>query len=200
MGRGLHVKQQTAVTGQASEIGLALERSGSSGSNWAFYVAESNNLGFRYNDDLMARINASDGQFVALSDARAKSAVEPLGAVLHKLLQLRPSSYSMSSYSMKGGSKVPSRSIGLIAQDVKPLFPEVVTVDEGLHGISYGQISVINTAAIIELHRVFSERLNELEAENAELRQLAKRNAELESRLAAIEAALLGDKTLTGGQ
>ncbi|MEE4303410.1 MAG: tail fiber domain-containing protein [Wenzhouxiangella sp.] len=195
--RDLHIKQRSTNN---AEIGLQIERSGASTNNWGFYIATSDNLGFRYNDTLMSRINASDGAYVALSDARAKHSVEPLTGVLDRLLKLRP-----SSYRMEVGASSQTRSTGLIAQEVRELFPSSVSVQDGLHGIKYSEITVLNTAALIELNERYSNRIAELEsesarrfaaleAESAALRELAERNRNLEKRLAALESILLANE------
>src|SRR6056297_127172 len=191
--RDLHVKQRSTSNG---EIGIQIERSGNS-NNWAMYIATSDNLGFRYNDNLMSRINASDGAYVAISDAGAKRSVEPLDDVLDKLLQLRPSSYLMVN-----GGESQSRSTGLIAQQVEALFPDSVSLQDGLYGIKYSEITVLNTAALIELNDRYSDirkrqdsriaalsrQVDRLQRQAEQLRGIAAQNAELEARMAAARA------------
>ena len=216
---GLHVKQQVAGGGP-SQIGLVMERSGTSTNNWAFYVATSANLGFRFNDDLVARIDTS-GEFATLSDARHKTDIEPLAGALERLVQLEPASYRMIM-----GSADDPVSLGLIAQQVSQILPGAVSEEEGTLGVYYNQITALNTAALIELNtrsldaiRGLDARLNSsvkrllelesektelgervaaLEVKNAELRQLAVRNAELEARLSALESLLVDGGEVAG--
>jgi hypothetical protein len=211
--RDFHIKQRSSTT---SEIGLQIERGGSSTNNWAFYVAVSDNLGFRYNDSLVARIDTS-GEFATLSDARFKTDIEPLFGALERVMQLEPSSYRMTV-----GAVDDETSVGLIAQQVGQVLPGAVSEEEGTLGVYYNQITALNTAALIELNtryvettrqqrKAFDEqqatielqrariarsksRLERVEAENAELRQIADRNIELEARLAALESVLLEDR------
>ena len=215
--RDLHIKQESSTN---SEIGLQIERSGTSGNNWAFYVAVSDNLGFRYNDNLVARIDTS-GEFATLSDANYKTDIEPLAGALERLVQLEPASYRMIM-----GSADDPVSFGLIAQQVSQILPGAVSEEEDTLGVYYNQITTLNTAALIELNTrslaatqrlnaelnasanrlskldaknsELGERVAALEVENIELRQLAEQNAELEARLAALESRLAKDRQLAG--
>lgn len=199
---GLHFKQQ--AVGGLSQIGLVLERGGSSTNNWAFYVATSDNLGFRYNDDLVARIDTA-GQFATLSDARFKTDIEPIEDPLARVLELEP-----AQYRMKSGTSDSAHSLGLIAQQVRDVIPAAVSDAEDTLGIRYNQITALNTAAIIELHAAMHKdrnRMAELQAENEtlrkrladrsirddEIRGIFERNEELEQRLLALEALLIGE-------
>lgn len=193
--RNLDIRQTTT---DSSQIGLQIENTSSN--NWAFYVAVSNNLGFRYNDTLQSRINATDGAYVQLSDARSKNSIEPLEKVLKKVLQLQPSSYFLNGASPEAG-----RSVGLIAQEVQHLFPELVSEQEGRYGINYSGLAVLNTAALIEMEAQHREQQNEIEALRAslanrdvmiaDLAEAAERtNQEMEARLARIEKLLQGEE------
>src|SRR6056297_2585800 len=150
--RDLHIKQSSTSNG---EVGLQIERSGANTNNWAFYVATSDNLGFRYNDTLVARIDTS-GAFAQLSDARFKTDIEPLSGALERLMRLEPASYRMT---MEAADDPVS--IGLIAQQVSDVLPGAVSEQEGTLGVYYNQITALNTAALIELN---TRRLAALEA------------------------------------
>lgn len=179
--RGLHIKQRGT---DGESIGLRVEQSGSSTNNWAMYIAVSDNLGFRYNDELMSRINASNGEYVALSDRRFKNSITPLDGVLDKVLELKPSSYLMN-----GSQTERSRTFGLIAQDVEPLFPEAVSKQEGTYGISYSNITVLNTAAIVEINEKFETKLT---TQDERITTLESENDELKQRLSALEEMVGG--------
>lgn len=176
--RDLHIRQSGTNN---SSIGLQIERGGSSTNNWAFYIATSDNLGFRYNDQLMSRINASDGEYVVLSDKRMKTDIEPLGRTLDNLLRLSP-----SSYFMKHDASRDQRSIGLIAQDVMEIFPSAVSKQEGLYGVSYGKIGVFAVRAIQEQQEIIESQ----ESRIAELEAQIAGQTELESRLERLEGIL----------
>lgn len=186
--RDLTIKQSSISN---TSIGIHLERSNSS-DNWGIYMATTNNLGFVINGDLVSRINAGSGAYELVSDARVKDTVEPLAPVLERLLKLNP-----SSYFMKSDDRRHAPAIGLIAQEVEPLFPEIVTRmdDEGdLMGLRYSELSVLNVQAIIELNARLESNVSTLADENAELRAevavlkvQSGQMQELEQRLAAVE-------------
>lgn len=203
--RDLHVKQSSTSNG---EIGLQIERSGSSTNNWAFYVATTDNLGFRYNDDLVARIDTS-GEFATLSDARFKTDIGPIQNPLQRLLELQPAQYRMQS-----GAAGSAPSLGLIAQQVRDVIPSAVSESEDTLGIRYNQITALNTAAIIEMNAAMQDdrnRMSRLQTENEMLRNqlvkrslqadeiqaIAERNDDLQRRVLALEALLAGETRLS---
>ena len=81
-------------------------------------------------EDSGAKVYAGDGSFtgditiggdvVISSDARLKSNIISLGSTLSKLLQI-----DGKSYEMKGNQK-----IGVLAQEIQEVFPELVSVDK----------------------------------------------------------------------
>jgi hypothetical protein len=118
-------------------------------------------------------IQKSSGNYFSSSDARLKQDVRGLGGVLDRVLQLRPVTYRFKS---APGSA--PRTIGLIAQDVEPLFPEAVGEHDGMKSLAYSELVPVTVGAIQELNQKVEERANRLErelkrrdAENAELRQ-----------------------------
>lgn len=173
----LHVRQRSA---DDSAAGIAIESASSA--KWALYVDGADELAFRFDDAVKARINPSDGAYLQLSDAERKTSVEPLEDVLDKLLQLQPSTYRLAD-----GPAGDRRSIGLIAQDVKARFPEAVFGAAGDYAINYGQIAVLNTAALIELNADYERRLA---AQAEEIAALSERNARIEARLDRLERLL----------
>lgn len=89
------------------------------------------------------------------SDRRTKRKVRNLRGALARVLGLRGTSY------YRKGDKTKTRRIGLIAQEVREVVPEVVVEDEkGMLSISYGPL----VALLIEAIRVIVRRLDRLEA------------------------------------
>jgi|GEM_PF-5637405 len=88
------------------------------------------------------------------SDIRKKSNLSQLSGALAKVVQLK--GYSFNWKEKPQGKKT----LGLIAQDVEPLFPETVYTDkDGYKGINYDQFTA-----------VFVEAIKELKAENDALK------------------------------
>lgn len=106
-------------------------------------------------------------RYYAGSDARLKTNVEKVSGVLDKLEQVRGVSFDLVNQSSK------QKSIGVIAQEVETVFPELVSDegDKGYKSVDYnGLIGVLIEAS------------KELKAENLELK----------SRLETLESALSG--------
>ena len=68
----------------------------------------------------MGHNNTASGDVVISSDARLKSNIVSLGSTLPKLLQI-----DGKSYEMKGKQK-----IGVLAQEIQEVFPELVSEDD----------------------------------------------------------------------
>jgi hypothetical protein len=94
-----------------------------------------------------------EGTLTESSSIRFKENIKPLEPSLGKVEQLNPVTYN------KIGSE--DEEIGLIAEEVAELFPEVVTYNEdgSPQGIQYQRLSVILLKAVQEL----TERVNKLE-------------------------------------
>jgi hypothetical protein len=111
-------------------------------------------------------IRKSDGNYYSGSDARLKKDVRGLGGVLDRVLQLQPVSYRFKS---APASAPPA--IGLIAQEVEPLFPEVVAEHDGMKSVTYSGLVPVALGAIQELNQKLTKELKRRDAENVELRQ-----------------------------
>lgn len=124
-----------------------------------------------------------------VSDARAKTNVEPLSGALAKLVQLRGVSYQWE------GDAEPGRQVGLIAQEVQQVVPEAVSIGARGAGISYSALIPVLIEAVKELKlevdtlRPLAARMAQLEAEVAQLR------AEPAARPAGKAAARSAEKT-----
>ena len=83
--------------------------------------------------------------------------------VMNKVMQLEPSTYHYIDNPADA-----QRSTGFVAQDVEPLFPNLVrTTDDGYKGIVYDGFAVISIKAIQELNR----KIEALEAEVKALKE-----------------------------
>jgi hypothetical protein len=108
----------------------------------------------------MAYILDTTGEYVVNSDERLKRDIEPLPSVLDNVMQLQASSYQFVNQS----NQDTRRSIGFIAQDVQPLFPELVSEKDGTLGLSYAQFAVVAIKAIQEQQAEIEELRARLEA------------------------------------
>jgi hypothetical protein len=121
----------------------------------------------------------ADGFYFNSSDARLKRDINPLGSVLHRVLQLRPVTYRLRDEA----DGAPS-TYGFLAQEVEPLFPEVVGEYAGKKALSYSELVPVAIGAIQELNAKF-ERSSK--AKDAEIQKLKAHNATLEKRLQRLE-------------
>jgi hypothetical protein len=138
--RGLRIQHETATDYWDNGIGVTTK-------NYKFY----------YNNLFRADISSTDGAYTQSSDRRLKRDIAPLGNVLDKVMQLQPSTYQYIDNAVED-----PRSTGFVAQDVEPLFPDLVReVDDGYKGIVYDGFAVVSIRAIQELN----EKVEQLQAE-----------------------------------
>jgi hypothetical protein len=121
---------------------------GTSGNNFNFYSGEGTLRGYL----------TLAGSFTNTSDVSLKENIVDLTYGLPEILQLKPRNYNVKGYEPK--------QIGFIAQEVQSILPELVDENNGLLGLSYGNMTAVLTKAIQEL----STQLTELKAEVATLR------------------------------
>ena len=114
------------------------------------------------------------GNYNPLSDMRAKKNIKTLPTVLPRLMQLAPSMYQMNS-----ADKDDDFQYGMMAQQMKTLFPENVRYLEDIdkHIILYKGVSVLAIKAIQE--------------QQVEIEALREDNLALLERVERLEALLL---------
>ena len=157
------------------------------GHSWSINNDNNDNLVFVPNTGTGGYIYRGNGNYFSLSDLRLKQDVSPLGGVLDRVLQLRP-----VSYLFRGAAEGTPRTLGLIAQEVEPLFPEVVGELAGTKSLAYSELVPVTIRAIQELDRKVNsenaelrEELKRRDAESAELNQNMKELRQLVNKLAA---------------
>jgi hypothetical protein len=115
----------------------------------------------------LAKVSGTTGAWLILSDRRFKENIRPLPSVLDKVERIGTYSYNYTH------DKNKQSSIGVVAQELNELFPELVEEDEYSLKVSYQQLSVIAIKALQELSVNHS--------------QLELKVASLEARLSALE-------------
>ncbi len=121
-----------------------------------------------------------DGSYTAVSDGRLKKNIQNMTGILDKVMQLRPVMYELNFNNPDNKS-----SMGFIAQEVKPLFPELVIIDENpegkinglenLHTLNYSGFGIVAIKAIQEQQQLITDlqkRMNALEEQNQLLLRL----------------------------
>jgi hypothetical protein len=119
-------------------------------------IAENGSVGIlttspAYALDVLGTIRAT-GDVIAYSDARVKDNIQPIENALEKVISLRGVSYNRKDTDDK------SRKIGVIAQEVLPIIPEVVSKDQnGNYSVSYGNMVGLLIEAVKEQQKQIDE-------------------------------------------
>ena len=125
---------------------------------------------------IFTSVIATNGQYSAASDVSLKKDIAPLPSVLERVRRLQP-----KHYRFKDAPADSQMQTGFIAQDVEPLFPDLVTeVSKGIKGLNYAAFGTLAVAAIQELAA----------QKDAENKALTQRLDAAEKRLAALEAKM----------
>ena len=118
---------------------------------------------YRFTSGYFDNMYSTNG-FYEQSDARLKNFIKPIDIDLDKLSKLTKSYFTWKD------NKNTDTQIGVSAQEIKELYPELVTeTGEGTLNVAYDKLSVVALAAVDELH---------------------KKNQELEERIARLEALI----------
>lgn len=116
-----------------------------------------NSSGLSVNGSIVASNNVTAfGTYTAFSDARVKTNVETIDAALDKVKAIRGVTYDRTDMPSLG------RQMGVIAQEIEEVLPEVVTThDDGMKSVAYGNM----VGLLIEAVKVLAARVEQLEAE-----------------------------------
>ncbi len=139
-----------------------------------------------------------------ISDERLKMNIEPLKSSLEKVMKLQGVSYLFKEPRQAGRGVTGGKEIGLIAQKVEAVLPEIVLVDaRGYKSLAYDRLAAVLIEAVKEQQAMIS-RLEELNKEQKKLigekelriERLEEESAfllraveELSGRIAAMERA-----------
>ena len=148
-------------------------------------------LVFSYKGIEKSYISAVDGSYHETSDARLKKDVARMGSVLDKVMALQPKSYKyINNENTENADKI---STGFIAQEVMPLFPNLVSDFNGggkdskgktvYYGVNYAGFSVVAIKAI-------QEQQAQIETLKAENKTMKIENNTIKSQLAKMQEAI----------
>ena len=91
------------------------------------------------------------------SDARLKANIVSLGATLTKLLQIDGKTYTMKK------DKNEKQKIGLLAQDIEKLFPELVSESNGIKSVNYQGLVPVLINALKEQDRKMKSQQSQID-------------------------------------
>ncbi len=163
-GADLDILQSNASFPNPGTGGINLRRTAGTTNSWRIWHSNPF-LSFAYNGTRVAYVNNSTGAWVATSDARFKKNITPLPAVLDRINKMNVVEYQ---YKHQTGSKNKDLSLGFLAQEVKPLFPELIRYQEDgdKMGLNYAEFGVLAIKAIQEQQKLIEKlelRITELE-------------------------------------
>ena len=129
--------------------------------------------------DVNGSVNCTGG--TCSSDIRWKKNILPLNNTLSKIQQLRGVSYYWRTNEFPDRDFNKSKQIGVIAQEVEKVFPELVKTDnEGYKSMDYMSL----TAVLLEA----------MKAQQAQIEQLKEERADLKADVELLKAAVFGKK------
>src|SRR5262249_30835429 len=110
-----------------------------------------------------------EGTMTQSSDARLKKRIRRLESTLDKLARIRGVSYLPRQAGGRAQDVPGKQSIGVIAQEVEAVFPELVSTFEGVSykGVEYGGLTAVLLEAVKELKAALdpiADRVASLEA------------------------------------
>ena len=163
--------------------GLRLRSASSANTFWdTYYEGTSNDLSFAFQGNTVATIDAGTGAFTQLSDIRVKKHIQLLDPSLEKLMKLKAVSYR---YIEQTDHIKPS--IGFIAQEVEPLFPELVESTGEWKALSYPAFSVLAIKGLQELAQDYWKLKDEvLSAQNDKIQKLESQVQQLQQQLTSL--------------
>ena len=173
---GKHNLAGYTVTASATEYSL---------DNTAFVIGNGSSWDNR-SDALVVKFNGDAtlaGNLNINSDARLKSNIISLGSTLSKLLQIDGKSYTMK----KDDSE--KQKIGLLAQDIEKVFPELVSESHGVKSVNYQGLVPVLINALKEQDAMMKEQDNRLSKQQSEIDRLKNQEKRLE-RLERLVAAM----------
>lgn len=127
------------------------------------------------------------GNYYNKSDKRLKTNIENLDASLEKIMQLNPVSFCFKDQE----THPEGTQIGLIAQEVIPVFPDLVYQDfQGYYSVNYTRLSIVLLKAFQEQQWEIQKQESENAGYKARLERMEEENQSLMERLEQLENQL----------
>jgi hypothetical protein len=166
-GFDIHLKQSDLLENGSGGLGF---ESSTSTNTWKIYHSGSF-LSFAENGVRRAYIQNGTGNYVTTSDRNLKKSIRPVAdGVLRKLEGLE-----VYTYLYKTQEDTANRIIGFMAQDVQPLFPELVSVAEnGDLGLNYDGFGPVAIKAIKEQQMIIEAQQTEIDQLKLEIQEIKR--------------------------
>lgn len=144
---------QAGSLSTATPVGLRLEHTNGSLNSMTLFMDDDAHLYLAFNNTLRGQWNRQTGVYSTLSDRRAKTNIQYMDSQLDRILKLAPATYAMKD------DEVQRSQIGVIAQDVLEIYPELVHESNGRYSVSYSELGVLAIQAVKEQQ----DKINALE-------------------------------------
>jgi hypothetical protein len=145
-------------------------------------------------DGSVASVNGtlSVTSLVSVSDERYKRNIQPLQQSLDKVTHLTGVSYEWKAEEYRGRGFEEGRQIGLIAQEVEKVVPELVHTDgKGYKAVAYDKLVSVLIEAVKEQQKEIKEKEIQYETslkdKDARIEKLEKALEKMERRMVALE-------------
>jgi hypothetical protein len=127
------------------------------------------------------------GTLTQSSDARLKTNIQPLKSSIQNIRQLNG-----YTYNWKENNRDKEKQIGVLAQEVQKIYPELVNQDEkGVLSVNYIGLVPVLIEGIKEQQKQIEEQTKELQEQNHRNKLLQTANEELRLRLEKLEEIVL---------
>jgi hypothetical protein len=144
-----------------------------------------------FDGDLRVTGNAFGPTFWTTSDKRYKTNIQQLTNVREKLNQLSGYSYEFANESMNGYHFNKGKQIGFIAQELKEVFPELVTSEvNGYLAVNYQGMIPVLVEAIKDQQKQIDEKTGNSSEVQKQIEDLKKSNEELKNQNNALSNKL----------
>ena len=139
------------------------------GDRWTTYIDGASQYNFSKNAFIKAWID-DEGQYHESSDRRLKTGITKIDSILERVSRLRPVRFQ---YHAEDKSPDGDSHLGLIAQEVQILFPELVSQrGDGLLGLDYSKLGVLAIKALQELTVSLSGQQEVIDQQKIRIREL----------------------------
>jgi hypothetical protein len=151
--------------------------------NWEFNTTKNltdpaSDFYLYYNGAYRGNFFYGDGAWYSASDMRLKKEIRPIKTPLQKILSIRTVQYHMKDYK-RGENKI----FGFLAQQVEPLFPELVNKIKDKE-MGYDGLGEVYTMSYNGLAPVIIASIQE---QQTQIRQLEKFNLELRQKIESLK-------------
>ncbi|MEO9869102.1 tail fiber domain-containing protein [Ekhidna sp.] len=151
---------------------------------WSMAVFAGGALGLYSNNTYRGEFNSSTGAYSSTSDRRVKKNISSSSSVLPLLMNL-----PIMEYHFKTQLKDEPKKIGVIAQDVLPIFPHLVefSKENNLYIVDYSGFGTLAIKAIQEQQKIIESLKTELEVTKRQLSDQKSSSEKLMSSLSEQE-------------